>query len=283
MSPARLPNFGDAGLPGLRNRRLTVSPEGAAEVTTPTLSRNIVISVVLALAAAVALVLYTQHVQDSARSAGDAVRVVVVTHDIHAGTSVDAAAADGDLAYRTVRRSDLVPGAYIDLNAARGLVLTQPVFHGDQLTASRTGVRHEESVAARLTGNQRAFRLPVDANSGMTADIHPGDRVDVTASYVLDTNQVETYVLAAGALVMDVAPAAVGPSGDTSGQGSVLLRLTDRQVSYLANALANADNAPAGGSKTIWVALAGTHGATWEKHAPVVLPGAFPGNGVPAK
>jgi Flp pilus assembly protein CpaB len=251
-------------------------------VTTPTLSRNIVISVVLALAAAVALVLYTQHVQSSARSAGDAVRVVVVTHDIHAGTSVDTAAADGDLAYRTVRRSDLVPGAYTNLEAARGLILTQPVFHGDQLTASRTGVRHEESVAARLTGDQRAFRLPVDVNSGMTGDVHPGDRVDVMASYVLDTNQVETYVLAAGALVMDVSPAAVGQSGDT-GPGSVLLRLTDRQASYLANALANADNAPAGGSKTIWVALAGTHGATWEKHAPVVLPGAFPHNGVPAK
>lgn len=252
-------------------------------MTTPTLSRNIVISVVLALAAAVALVLYTQHVQDSARSSGDAVRVVVVTHDIHAGTSVDVAVADGDLAYRTVRRSDLVPGAYTNLDAAHGLVLTQPVFHGDQLTASRTGVHHQVSVAARLTGNQRAFRLPVDANSGMTGDVHPGDRVDVMASYVLDTNQVETYVLAAGALVMDVSPAAVGQSGNTSGQGSVLLRLTDRQVSYLANALALADSAPAGGSKTIWIALAGAHGATWEKHPPVVLPGAFPQNGVPAK
>jgi Flp pilus assembly protein CpaB len=252
-------------------------------VTAPTLSRNIVISVVLALAAAVALVLYTQQVQDSARSAGDAVRVVVVTHDIHAGASVDAAAADGDLAYRTVRRSDLVPGAYTDLSAARGLILTQPVFHGDQLTASRTGVRHEASVAARLTGNQRAFRLPVDANSGLTGDVHAGDRVDVMASYVLDTNQVETYVLAAGALVLDVTPAAAAQTGDSTAQGSMLLRLTDRQASYLANALATADNAPAGGSKTIWIALAGTHGATWEKHPPVLLPGAFPRNGVPAK
>jgi Flp pilus assembly protein CpaB len=283
MSPARLPNFGDAGLPGLSSPTSPLAGKDQPEVTTPTLSRNIVISVALALAAAVALVFYTQHVQSSARSAGDAVRVVVVTHDIHAGTSVDSAATDGDLAYRTVRRSDLVPGAYTDLNAARGLIVTQPVFHCDQLTASRTGVRHEESVAARLTGDQRAFRLPVDANSGMTRDIHAGDRVDVLASYVLDTNQVETYVLAAGAVVMDVAPAAVGASGDTSDQGSLLLRLTNRQVSYLANALANADNAPAGGSKTIWIALAGTHGATWEKHAPVVLPGAFPHNGVPAK
>jgi hypothetical protein len=107
MSPARLPKFGDAGLTGLRDRRLTARRKGAAEVTTPTLSRNIVISVVLALAAAVALVLYTNHVQDSAKSSGDAVRVVVVTRDIKAGTAVSSAAADGDLAYRTVRRSDL--------------------------------------------------------------------------------------------------------------------------------------------------------------------------------
>jgi Flp pilus assembly protein CpaB len=252
-------------------------------VTTPTLSRNIVISVVLALAAAVALVFYTNHVQDSARSAGDAVRVVVVTHDIRAGTSVDTAAADGDLAYRTVRRSDLVPGAYTDLNAARGLILTQPVFHGDQLTASRTGVRHDESVSARLTGNERAVRLPVDANSGMTGDIHAGDKVDVMGSYVLDTNQIETYVLAAGVLVMEVKPAVAGDSGEANPQGSILLRLTERQASYVANALANSDNAPAGGSKTIWVAVAGSHGATWQQHPPVVLPGAFFKNGVPSK
>jgi len=211
------------------------------------------------------------------------VRVVVVTHDIHPGTSVDAAAADGDLAYRTVRRSDLVPGAYTSLDAARGLLVTQPVFHGDQLTASRTGVHHEASVAARLTGNQRAFRLPVDANSGMTGDVRPRDRVDVLASYALDANQTETYVLAAGALVMAVTPPVPAQSGGSPGQGSMLLRLTDRQVSYLANALANADGAPAGGSQTIWIALAGTHGATWEKHAPVVLPGAFPRNGIPAQ
>lgn len=252
-------------------------------MTTPTLSRNIVISVVLALAAAVALVLYTNHVQDSAKSAGDAVRVVVVTHDLKAGTSVDTAATDGDLAYRTVRRSDLVPGAYTDLNAARGLVLTQPVFHGDQLTASRTGVRHDQSVSARLTGNQRAFRLPVDANSGMTGDVHAGDRVDVLASYVTDANQTVTYVVAAGALVMEVKPAGAAQSGDTTGQGSILLRLTEHQTSYVANALATSDGAPAGGSKTIWVALAGAHGATWEQHAPVALPGAFPKNGVPSK
>jgi pilus assembly protein CpaB len=247
------------------------------------LSRNIVISVVLALAAAVALVLYTNHVQDSARSAGDAVRVVVVTHDIKSGTLVDAAIADGDLAYRTVRRSDLVPGAFTDLNAARGLILLQPVYHGDQLTASRTGARHDQSVAERLTGNQRAFRLPVDPNSGMTGDVHAGDHVDVMASYVLQSNQIETYVVAAGALVMDVTPAPAAQAGDASAQGSILLRLTEQQVSYLANALANSDGAPAGGSKTVWLALAGAHGATWEKHKPVVLPGAFPENGVPSK
>ena len=252
-------------------------------MTTPTLSRNIVISVVLALAAAVALVLYTNHVQDAATSSGDAVRVVVVTHDIKAGTAVTLAAADGDLAYRTVRRSDLVPGAYTDLNAARGLVLTQPVFHGDQLTASRTGTAHDQTVSARLTGNQRAFRLPVDVNSGMTGDVHAGDHVDVLASYVTDTNQVVTYVVAAGALVMDVTPPTDAQPGDANAQGSILLRLTEHQTSYLANALAKSDGAPAGGSKTIWVALAGDRGATWEQHAPVVLPGAFPKNGVPSK
>src|SRR6266508_4343718 len=102
----------------------------------PTLSRNIVISVVLAIAAAAALLVYTNQVQDSARSTQDAVRVVVATHDIKAGTRIDAAIANGDLAYQTVRNADLVSGAYTSLGRARGFVVTQPLYHGDQLTAS---------------------------------------------------------------------------------------------------------------------------------------------------
>src|SRR5438477_19014 len=83
--------------------------------------------------------------------------------------------------------------------------------------------RPHQSVAERLTGNQRAFRLPVDPNSGMTGDVHAGDHVDVMASYVLQSNQIETYVLAAGALVMDVTPPADAQPGDANAQGSILL------------------------------------------------------------
>lgn len=249
----------------------------------PTLSRNIVISVVLAILAAAALLVYTHQVQSSARSSQDATRVVVATRDIHAGTSVQAAIADGDLAYQTVRKSDLVSGAYTNLDAARGLIVTQPLFHGEQLTASRTGLLHDTSVAGRLQGNERAIRLPLDSNSGLIGDVHPGDHVDVLGSYKLDTNQVVTYVLAADVLVMDVTQPSAAQSGGSQPQGSMLLELSEHQASYVANALASADNAPQASSKTIWVALAGSHAATWKRFDPVLLPGAFPKNGVPSK
>src|SRR5437016_4113108 len=127
-------------------------------MTMPTLSRNIVISVALAIAAAAALIIYTKQVQDSASSGQTAVRVVVATQDIAQGTSVDDAISAGDLAYRTVRSSDVVSGAYTSLDAARGQVMTQPLYHGDQLTASRTGSSRDLTAAGRVTGNNRAFR-----------------------------------------------------------------------------------------------------------------------------
>jgi Flp pilus assembly protein CpaB len=251
-------------------------------MTMPTLSRNIVISVALAIAAAAALILYTKQVQDSASSGGAAVRVVVATHDVSPGTRVDDAISAGDLSYRTVRASDVVSGAYTSLDAARGQVLTQPLYPGDQLTASRTGSSRDLTVAGRVTGLNRGFILPFDPNSGALGAVQQGDRIDVMATYTHD-GKATTYVVAAGVTVMQVmAPDSTGAVQGVQNEGALMLQVTEAQAVGLANALAVADNAPLSSSKTIWVAIAGSHGATWEKLPPFSLPGKFPTNGVPA-
>ena len=250
-------------------------------MTMPTLSRNIVISVALAIAAAAALIIYTKQVQDSASSGQTAVRVVVATQDIAQGTKVDDAIAAGDLAYRTVRSSDVVSGAYTSLEAARGQVMTQPLYHGDQLTSSRTGSSRDLTAAGRVTGNNRAFRLPMDPNSGALTDIQDGDHVDVMATYTKD-GVASTYLIAPDVLVMQVsAPGSANAVQGIQNEGSLLLQVNELQEIALSNALAAADNAPLSSSKTIWVGIVPSHGATYKALPPITLPGKFPNHGVP--
>jgi len=77
----------------------------------PTFSRNLIISILLALAAAGALLAYTARVRDSANAGTNAARVIVATHEITVGTSIDDAHSSGYLSYQTVRQSDLADGA----------------------------------------------------------------------------------------------------------------------------------------------------------------------------
>ena len=73
----------------------------------PTLNRNIIISVLLALAAAAALFVYTSQVQSGAEQDSSTVSVVVATHEIPVGMSVDDAQAKGWLQLQPVRQSAL--------------------------------------------------------------------------------------------------------------------------------------------------------------------------------
>ena len=77
----------------------------------PTLSRNLIISFVLAIAAAGALFAYTSHVRKSAESSSDTVTVIVATHELPVGTTVDDARSQGYLGYQSVRQSDVADGA----------------------------------------------------------------------------------------------------------------------------------------------------------------------------
>ncbi len=247
----------------------------------PTLSRNIIISVVLAVAAAGALIAYTSQVRNSASVGNDAVRVVVATHDIPAGTNVDDAINDGYLAYRTVRQSDLADGAITDLASIKGRnqVITQPLYQGDELTTNRSGAATTQSFAYQVTGNFRLIRVPFDPNSGLLADVHEGDHVDVMTSYQKG-DATFTYLTVPNALVKQVTMPGDGSVSNAAGQGSLLLQVTEQQTLALANALATSGGGQ--GSHSVYAALVGRNGATYVPFPPVVLPGKFPNNGLPA-
>jgi Flp pilus assembly protein CpaB len=171
----------------------------------PTLSKNIVISAVLAMAAAAALFVYVSRVRDQASSAQRTVQVVVATADIPAGTSVDAAIASNDFGTRTVLAGDAPSAAVSDISTVRGEVVTQELFQGDTVTANRLGSSRGQGESYKVTGPFRLIRLPVFPTQGLLGDAQIGDRVDIFAK---TTNPAETRdyesLVVRGALVVGV-------------------------------------------------------------------------------
>jgi len=247
----------------------------------PTLSRNLIISFVLALAAAGALFAYTSHVRKSAESTTNSVTVIVATHDVPVGTTVDVARSQGYLSYRSVRQSDVADGAITSFGAVAGQVITQNLYNGDELTVNRVGARSTQTPAYRVTGNFRAIRVPFNPNSGLLSDLSVNDRVDVMTSYRTN-DKVYTYLAVPDALVLEVDAPTLDTSVNTGSEsGSVLLSVTEQQSLFIANALANSSADQS--ANNIWLALVGATGATYKPITVPKLPGQFPHHGVPTK
>jgi Flp pilus assembly protein CpaB len=247
----------------------------------PTLSRNLIISFVLAIAAAGALFAYTSQVRKSAESSTDTVTVIVATHEVSAGTTVDDARSQGNLSYQSVRQSDVADGAITSFGAVSGQVITESLYNGDQLTVNRVGAPRTQTPAYQVTGNFRAIRVPFNRNSGMLSDLSVNDRVDVLTSYRTH-DQVLTYLAVPDARVLEVdAPTLDTAVNSGSAAGSVLLAVTEQQSLIIANALANSSGDQS--ANNIWLALVGSTGATYQPIAVPKLPGQFPHHGVPTK
>jgi Flp pilus assembly protein CpaB len=233
----------------------------------PTLSKNIVISAVLAMAAAAALFVYVSRVQDQASSAQRTVQVVVATADIPAGTSVDAAIAANDFGTRTILAGDAPSAAVSDISTVRGEVVTQELFQGDTVTANRLGSTRGQGESYKVTGPFRLIRLPAFPTQGLLGDVQIGDRVDIFAK---TTNPAETRdyesLVVRNALVVGVD--SISSSGATaSSQGSLLLSMTEQQAGLVAGVLSgdsggNSDN-------NLWLVLDPRRGGTSQHFVPV--------------
>jgi Flp pilus assembly protein CpaB len=231
----------------------------------PTLSKNIIISIVLALAAAAALVLYVGQVRDQASSGQRTVQVVVAAHDITAGTTVDDAIAANDFGTRVMRQSDVPPFAVTDVANIRGQVVTQSLFAGDTVTTVRLGSASGQSAGFRVTGIYRIVRVPVFQDQGLLGDVQPSDRVDIfgLTSNASGSKRAERLIVP-GAQVLEVSQPAEG----SSDQGSLLLSVTEQQAALIAASLA----ADSGGhsDNNIWMVIQGRKNALTDPHlAPI--------------
>jgi pilus assembly protein CpaB len=165
-------------------------------------------------------------------------KALVATSDIPAGTP--AAQALDLMKLRPLDRSDLVPGAVADPARLSGLVATQPIYAGEQVSLRRFGGGGIEGVRAGLTGTERALAIAGTPQQLLTGTLRRDDRVDVVASldYPEASGKKRTRIVLRNLLVLAVPETDPAASANSA---SATLRVTDDQATRLFHVMRNAD------------------------------------------
>ena len=102
-------------------------------------SRGLVvaIAVVLAVAAAAAVVLYTQGCQGGREQGGELTTVIVASQKIDANQALDPLIEQGIFTEIEIPRDALVEGAVTDLAQMRGATTTTTILANEQISKSR--------------------------------------------------------------------------------------------------------------------------------------------------
>ncbi|MDX6485973.1 MAG: pilus assembly protein CpaB [Gaiellaceae bacterium] len=182
---------------------------------------------------------YKRHVQHGESQ----VTVLVAAKDIPVDTQGSDLLSGTWLTKETVARRQVVPGAVSSPQQIRGLIATEPIFAGEQVTARRFGTPSERGVRAQIKGTQRALEITGDAHQLMAGTLRAGDHVDIVAGWEADGERPRvSRVIVRDSLVLlaPVAPPKGGAAGlGGSGGFSTQLRMSDAESQRLEWAIAH--------------------------------------------
>lgn len=142
--------------------------------------RNIAIAIVMAIAAAAVVLVYTTSYRQSVTRGQKRVDVMVASRDIVAGTPAEE--ASGAMVLTSVLADDKAPGALSTTAGLEGKVTGQAIYAGQQVVAATFGTSTTQAAQLQITKAERAIRVNVDGPSGMLGQVHAGDYVDVFAT-----------------------------------------------------------------------------------------------------
>jgi Flp pilus assembly protein CpaB len=205
-------------------------------------ARSLTIASTLALAAFVLTILYVSGYKSNVKRQGANTVVWVASKDILPGTPGAELIHGKVLKAVEVRRSEAVSGFVATRRQLTGLVVSQPIYAGEQLSVKRFATKGEEGVPAQIAGKSRAYQLPGDKNQLLTGTLKAGDHVDVLASLHVtvrnaDGEQIDrtvSRIVLRGLLVLQVSSASHGGAlSHSNSDGYVLLALTDVQSQKL--------------------------------------------------
>jgi Flp pilus assembly protein CpaB len=203
-------------------------------------ARNIVIAVVLAGVAALLVGLYVSNYQRHVQRGEEHVTVWVATRDIPAGTSGADALSHGMISKTEVVHRAVVPGAISNTVQISGLVATQQIFDGEQITLRRFSQDATLGIQGELKGTYRAYQVHGDANQMLAGVLRKGDHVDLVATFKYGIVNTQIKGFATRTVLRDLlvlrAPTTAADSkveNGFSGGTSVVLRVTDAQAQKL--------------------------------------------------
>jgi pilus assembly protein CpaB len=148
-------------------------------------SRGLVvaIAVVLAVAAAAAVILYTQGVKEDVATGGELTRVIVATQQIPANQSLDPLVDQGIFTEIQLPADALVEGAVTDVEQLRGVTTTTPILANEQISTSRLSSAKRPLNLTGVSEGHVGVAVELDAPQGGVGNIQPGDSVQVFATY----------------------------------------------------------------------------------------------------
>ena len=88
----------------------------------------------------------------------------------------------GSLRSETVLRRNVVTGAISHPGNISGLVVSQPILAGEQVTVRQFSPLRQQGVLGAISGNLRAIALPGDGTQLLYGIVKDGDHVDVVAN-----------------------------------------------------------------------------------------------------
>src|SRR3954466_9578065 len=121
--------------------------------------RNILVAVGLALVAMMLTLFYVTNYKRSVQKDASNVQVYVAARDVSAGVSGADLVKQHALKVETVRRSDVVPGSISDPEQIGSLVLTAPLYTGEQVTLRRFSDAAAQGIRSQLKGTMRAVQV----------------------------------------------------------------------------------------------------------------------------
>jgi Flp pilus assembly protein CpaB len=195
-------------------------------------ARNTAIAGALAAAAVLLTMVYVHNVKNDAQEDSSLVKVMVAVRDIVAGTPGSEAA----LQPREVPRRSVVPGAVDSKAAVAGLVATDQIYAGEQVTTNRFAPLAEQGIVGQLKGTQRAIQIPGSAEQLLAGTLRVDDRVDVVGNirYRTGVQHATTRVVLRDIRVLQAPDEPTSDSSlGSSDDFSAILALTDAQAQKL--------------------------------------------------
>jgi Flp pilus assembly protein CpaB len=151
--------------------------------------RNIVIALILAVAAAGLVIMYTSNVKHEADKSIKTTTVVVSKGDIVAGTPLNTLVDGGAFTTRQVATKDVVPGAYTSIKSLNtSLATATNVTAGAQITPAMFSDSKDTAIVNQIHGTMRAVQVAFNANRVLGGTLKAGDHVDIFGEITIQSS-----------------------------------------------------------------------------------------------